>query len=107
MRVLEPNVYRILILHQVEPQLYALRWVKLLFGREIPFDAIPVLWTAILADGDALHLVEWLAVALVINQRKDIEAAADDQTSLMQLLLGQRSVSNIRGWVARAVELRA
>jgi hypothetical protein len=35
----------------IEPQLYALRWVRLMFGREFHFADVLTLWDAILAWG--------------------------------------------------------
>ncbi|TPX32620.1 hypothetical protein SmJEL517_g04290 [Synchytrium microbalum] len=56
----------------VEPQLYGIRWLRLLFGREFPFSELLVLWDGIFADGPSLGLAEWICVALLVAARREV-----------------------------------
>ncbi|XP_066928288.1 TBC1 domain family member 5-like isoform X2 [Clytia hemisphaerica] len=51
----------------VTPQVYGIRWVRLLFGREFSMDGLLVLWDAIFADGMALELVEYIYLAMLMH----------------------------------------
>ncbi|KAJ1723052.1 hypothetical protein LPJ53_002575 [Coemansia erecta] len=55
----------------IEPQLFGLRWLRLLFGREVHgIGAVLRLWDALLGDGAGpLRLVDWTGVALLVANR--------------------------------------
>jgi hypothetical protein len=53
----------------VEPQLFAIRWVRLLFLREFPIDHVLECWDAILTKG--LDMVEWISVAMLVHIRNE------------------------------------
>jgi hypothetical protein len=63
------ELYRHLHLMQVEPQLFGLRWLRLLFSREFPMEEVLVLWDHIFSEG--FELVEWIAVAMLHHIRQD------------------------------------
>ena len=79
----------------IEPQLYLLRWLRLLFGREFHIEDVKVLWDAIFAFGaesqgsssptTALALVDYLAVAMLMYVRNDL--LAHEYTMAMKRLL--------------------
>ena len=51
------------------------RWIRLLFGREFPFDELLDLWDALLAEDPALDLVDMVCVAMLLRirwQRKSV-----------------------------------
>jgi len=45
------------------------RWIRLLFGREFPFDELLDLWDALLAEDPALDLVDMVCVAMLLRIR--------------------------------------
>ncbi|KAJ2808061.1 hypothetical protein H4R20_001017 [Coemansia guatemalensis] len=54
----------------VEPQLFALRWYRLLFSREVPrVRDVLALWDVLLADGIE-QLMDWVGVALLVGNRR-------------------------------------
>lgn len=55
----------------IEPQLYALRWVRLLFAREFHFDDCVILWDAIFAHGSDLNLLDHICVAMLLYINDD------------------------------------
>ncbi|GAA5902723.1 hypothetical protein JCM8208_007049 [Rhodotorula glutinis] len=86
----DPPLARAFTALQVEPQLYAIRWFRLLFSREFPLPATLTLWDALLAtDGTSLRLVTHIALALLLRARDAlVRAAADgDYGTFVQLLL--------------------
>lgn len=86
----DPSLARTFTVLQVEPQLYAIRWFRLLFSREFPLPATLTLWDALLAtDGTSLRLATHIALALLLRARDAlIRAASDgDYGAFVQLLL--------------------
>jgi hypothetical protein len=63
------ELYRHLHLMRVEPQLFGLRWLRLLFSREFPIQDVLQLWDHIFREG--FELVEWIAVAMLHHIRQD------------------------------------
>ncbi|KAJ2778816.1 hypothetical protein GGI15_004064 [Coemansia interrupta] len=61
----------------IEPQLFGLRWLRLLFGREVHgVGAVLRLWDALLGDGAGpLRLVDWTGVALLVANRQALVQA--------------------------------
>ena len=45
------------------------RWIRLLFGREFPFNELLDLWDALLAEDPALDLVDMVCVAMLLRIR--------------------------------------
>ncbi|XP_047137114.1 TBC1 domain family member 5 isoform X2 [Hydra vulgaris] len=53
----------------ISPQLYGIRWVRLLFGREFSLNKLLTLWDALFAEGAILDLVDFVFLAMLINLR--------------------------------------
>ncbi|XP_057292918.1 TBC1 domain family member 5-like isoform X2 [Hydractinia symbiolongicarpus] len=53
----------------ITPQLYGIRWIRLLFGREFSLNRLLILWDALFADGMSLDLVDFVYLAMLINLR--------------------------------------
>ena len=70
---------------QIEPQLWALRWLRMLFGREFPMDDHLVLLDGLFAEDPTLRLCEYIAVAMLLRIRPALVAA--DYSTALQLLL--------------------
>ena len=45
------------------------RWIRLLFGRELPFDELLALWDTLLAEDPGLDLVDMVCVAMLLRIR--------------------------------------
>uniref|UniRef100_A0A8C4EED8 TBC1 domain family, member 5 n=1 Tax=Dicentrarchus labrax TaxID=13489 RepID=A0A8C4EED8_DICLA len=50
---------------EIAPQIYGIRWVRLLFGREFPLQDLLVVWDALFADSITLDLVDYIFVAML------------------------------------------
>lgn len=70
---------------QVEPQLYAIRWLRLLFGREFTFSDTLRLWDGLFAEDTSLRLMEQISIAMLLRIRDAL--LASDYSSFLQLLL--------------------
>lgn len=58
---------------EIEPQLYGLRWVRLLFGREFTtMEDILILWDGLFADSISLDLVDYIFISLICNKRRKL-----------------------------------
>lgn len=111
----------------VEPQLYLLRWLRLLFGREFHLADVQVVWDAIFAyaseelrtgGGPAVAppadapstarctfvLVEDFALAMLMYVREEL--LSNDFNRAMKRLLKFPPVGDVRHLVERALQLR-
>ncbi|KAJ2744536.1 hypothetical protein H4S06_005435, partial [Coemansia sp. BCRC 34490] len=74
----------------IEPQLFGIRWYRLLFSREFArLDDVVVLWGMLFADpaGGALRLADWVGVVLLLASRRRLLAGdyADALGTLLHL----------------------
>ncbi|KAM5351494.1 hypothetical protein ACJ41O_004217 [Fusarium nematophilum] len=70
---------------EILPQIFLIRWVRLLFSREFPFEQFLVLWDTIFAVDPSLELIDLICVAMLIRIRWDLLEA--DYSVCLQLLL--------------------
>ncbi|KAK4539091.1 hypothetical protein LTR36_001929, partial [Oleoguttula mirabilis] len=84
-----PQVDPQLALHlaniDILPQIFLLRWIRLLFGREFPFDDVLTVWDVIFAEDTSLELVDHLCLAMLLRIRWEL-LDADYNTALTLLL---------------------
>ena len=69
----------------LEPQLYGLRWLRLLFSREFPLDQLLYVWDGLLAHDHSLKLAEWIAVAMIMHIKPEL--VKGDYNHSMQMLM--------------------
>ncbi|PMD24168.1 RabGAP/TBC [Hyaloscypha hepaticicola] len=82
---LDPGLAKHLTDVEVLPQIFLIRWIRLLFGREFPFDELLDLWDALLAEDPALDLVDMVCVAMILRIRWQL-IEANYSFALMLLL---------------------
>ncbi|KAK3375187.1 rab-GTPase-TBC domain-containing protein [Podospora didyma] len=70
---------------EVLPQIFLIRWIRLLFSREFPFEQLLVLWDTIFAFDPDLDLVDLACVAMLLRIRWTLLEA--DYSVALQLLL--------------------
>ncbi|KAI9206233.1 rab-GTPase-TBC domain-containing protein [Polychytrium aggregatum] len=85
LRILDYDLFSHLEKLKIEPQLYAMRWVRLLFGREVTFAELLLLWDSIFAEDPGLGLVEWICVSFLVTFRNDL-IASDYSAALFRLM---------------------
>ncbi|CAG8440468.1 11923_t:CDS:10 [Diversispora eburnea] len=59
---IDPDLYHHLKDLEIEPQLYGIRWVRLLFGREFPLEKVLILWDGMFAEDPALRIVDFVCL---------------------------------------------
>ncbi|KAM0207842.1 hypothetical protein ACHAPA_001899 [Fusarium lateritium] len=70
---------------EILPQIFLIRWIRLLFSREFPFEQFLVFWDTIFAVDPTLELIDLICVAMLIRIRWDLLEA--DYSVCLQLLL--------------------
>ena len=103
LRQKDPVLYAHLQQCHIEPQLYAMRWLRLLFGREFHLQDLLVLWDAIFAYGRSLALADYIAVAMLIYIREQLLQM--DEVTAMKRLLKYPPVEDITLFITKAMEL--
>ncbi|XP_051060147.1 TBC1 domain family member 5 [Phodopus roborovskii] len=89
---------------EIAPQIYGLRWVRLLFGREFPLQDLLVVWDALFADGLSLSLVDYIFIAMLLYIR-DALISSNYQTCL-GLLMHYPLIGDIHSLILKALFLR-
>ncbi|KAI3639510.1 hypothetical protein MIR68_002525 [Amoeboaphelidium protococcarum] len=108
LRLLDPELYQVIVQNQIEPSIYMIRWLKLLFGREVSFELIPILWSALIADNcsNLLSLSEWICISLILLNRDALIQFRDDQIMVMQILMKSKEVLDVELLVQNALMYR-
>ncbi|TAQ87776.1 hypothetical protein B7494_g3930 [Chlorociboria aeruginascens] len=103
---LDPELGKHLTDIEVLPQIFLIRWIRLLFGREFPFDDLLTLWDIIFAEDPALDLVDMICVAMLLRIRWQLIEV--DYSLALMLLLKYPSPSphGLQTFVDDAVYLR-
>ncbi|KAI0887274.1 RabGAP/TBC [Annulohypoxylon maeteangense] len=70
---------------EILPQVFLIRWIRLLFSREFPFDQTLVLWDTLFSVDPSFQLIDLVCTAMLIRIRWDLLNA--DYTVALQLLL--------------------
>uniref|UniRef100_A0A8D0C7J7 TBC1 domain family member 5 n=1 Tax=Salvator merianae TaxID=96440 RepID=A0A8D0C7J7_SALMN len=89
---------------EIAPQIYGLRWVRLLFGREFPLQDLLVVWDALFADSITLDLVDYVFLAMLLYIR-DALISSNYQTCL-GLLMHYPPIEDVHSLILRALFLR-
>ncbi|EHK47940.1 uncharacterized protein TrAtP1_000648 [Trichoderma atroviride] len=70
---------------EILPQIFLIRWIRLLFSREFPFNQFLVLWDTILAVDPSLDLVDLICCSMLLRVRWQL--LESDYSVCLQLLL--------------------
>ena len=65
----DPELAEHLTAIEVLPQIFLIRWIRLLFGREFPFEDVLALWDLLFAEDPALDLVDLICVSMLLRVR--------------------------------------
>jgi TBC1 domain family protein 5 len=99
----DPILYNQLKELKVEPQLYMLRWVRLLLGREFHLEDLLILWDAMFAYDDEFILIDYICVAMLIYIREQL--LNKDYTSCLKRLFKYPPVEDVRLFIEKAIAL--
>ena len=89
---------------QITPQIFGLRWLRLLFGREFAMQDLLVIWDAIFANGLSFSLCDYIFVAMLMIVRKPL--LEGDYSQCMGYLMRYPSISDVHYVVDMALYLK-
>lgn len=69
----------------IVPQVFLIRWIRLLFGREFEFEDVLSLWDIIFAEDNTLEMVDYVCLAMLLRIRWHLLDA--DYNNALGLLL--------------------
>lgn len=81
----DPDLKKHLESLDIVPQVFLIRWIRLLFGREFEFDGVLTLWDVIFAEDPSLELVNHVCIAMLLRIRWHLLDA--DYNAALGLLL--------------------
>ncbi|KAI0400999.1 rab-GTPase-TBC domain-containing protein [Xylaria palmicola] len=70
---------------EVLPQIFLIRWIRLLFSREFPFDQMLILWDTLFSVDPDFKLIDLICTSMLLRIRWDLLEA--DYSVALQLLL--------------------
>ncbi|KAL2868679.1 GTPase-activating protein GYP6 [Aspergillus lucknowensis] len=70
---------------EILPQIFLTRWMRLLFGREFPFQDLLMIWDFLFAEGLRLELVDFVCVAMLLRVRWQL--LSSDSSAALTILL--------------------
>uniref|UniRef100_T1JG27 Rab-GAP TBC domain-containing protein n=1 Tax=Strigamia maritima TaxID=126957 RepID=T1JG27_STRMM len=86
---------------EIAPQIYGIRWLRLLFGREFPLQDLLVIWDVIFADSMAFDLVDYIFVSMLI-----FILLSSDYASCLTCLMKYPAVADVQYIMEVALHLR-
>jgi len=86
----------------VAPQIYGLRWVRLLVGREFHLEDVITLWDALFADN--LELIEYVCVSMLVYIREQL--LTRDYSGMIQRLMRYPPVEDVFLFATKALQLK-
>lgn len=91
----------------IEPQIWGLRWIRLLFSREFSFPHVLQLWDAIFAASPKLDIVDYVCAVLLLRIRDKLLECNDD-TDMLTTLFQYPTFEDEKMWsfVSNAVYLK-
>ncbi|KAK1055610.1 hypothetical protein LTR33_014094 [Friedmanniomyces endolithicus] len=87
----DPELAQHLQAIDIVPQIFLMRWVRLLFGREFSFDDVLSMWDVIFAEDPTLEIVDHICLSMILRIRWELLDA--DYNSALTLLLRYPSTS--------------
>lgn len=104
LRRFDPELQQHLQKLAIQPQLYGLRWMRLLFGREFPLKEMLAIWDALLASPDFAGMVEYICIAMLLYIRDAL--LCNDHTGCLTLLMRYPETHDVQLFIQRALFLR-
>ncbi|CAO1638317.1 unnamed protein product [Parajaminaea phylloscopi] len=80
----------------IEMQIFALRWLRLLFSRELAPASLLLLWDELIAHADDEALLDWVCVAILLRLRGQL-LSADQSGAFTALMRPLQSASGSAG----------
>lgn len=82
---IDPELAKHLADIDIVPQVFLMRWIRLLFGREFSFDETLTVWDVLFLEDPSLQLVDHVCIAMLLRIRWELVDA--DYNAVLTLLL--------------------
>ncbi|KAK0420926.1 hypothetical protein QR680_014971 [Steinernema hermaphroditum] len=102
---IDPDLWNHLNKLDIAPQIYGIRWLRLLFGREFPMPDLLCLWDAIFADKPTLVLVDFIFIAMLLQIRDLL--LAGDYSMCLQYLMRYPPTVDVHSFIQLALYLKS
>ncbi|KAI6214679.1 Rab-GAP TBC domain-containing protein [Aphelenchoides besseyi] len=102
---IDPLLYEHLQELEIPFEVFGIRWLRLLFGREFPVNDLLFVWDVILTDDNHLETVDYIFVALLIRIRKLLLAA--DYTSALLYCMHYPPVEDVHQFIRFVLYLKS
>ncbi|KAF8976776.1 TBC1 domain, member 5 [Entomortierella lignicola] len=89
---------------EIQPQLFGIRWFRLLFSREFPMDDVLSLWDGIFAKDPSLNLCIFIGLALLLRIRDDL--LEEDFAGCLHKLMRYPPVKDVQLFIPQALKLQ-
>uniref|UniRef100_A0A915PCB7 Rab-GAP TBC domain-containing protein n=1 Tax=Setaria digitata TaxID=48799 RepID=A0A915PCB7_9BILA len=103
--IVDPAIHRHLSKMKILPQIYGIRWLRLLFGREFPIHDLLFVWDAIFAFRPPLSLVDYIFVAMLQYIRHLI--IDEDYSTTLQYLMRYPPVADAHSLIQYALHIKS
>ncbi|KAF7897540.1 hypothetical protein EAF00_005768 [Botryotinia globosa] len=101
---IDPRLSKHLTDIEILPQIFLIRWIRLLFGREFPFVDLLSVWDTLFAEDPELDLVDLICVAMLL--RIHWQLMESNYSLALMLLLKYECPPNPQTFVDDAIFLR-
>lgn len=65
LKTIDNDLYTVFVEHGIEPQIFLIRWIRLLFSREFTFNRVLQLWDCIFAADSTLSIVTFICCTML------------------------------------------
>ncbi|EJD74406.1 TBC1 domain family member 5 [Loa loa] len=103
--VIDPAMHQHLSKLNILPQIYGIRWLRLLFSREFPIHDLLFVWDAIFAFRPSLSLVDYIFVAMLEYIRHLI--INEDYSTTLQYLMRYPPVADAHSLIQYALHIKS
>ncbi|CAI2169233.1 19489_t:CDS:10 [Funneliformis geosporum] len=104
LRTIDSELYKHLKDLDIEPQLYGIRWIRLLFGREFPLNQVLILWDGMFAEDPTLRIVDFVCIAMMLLIRDEL--LVSDYAGCLSMLMRYPPTTDVEVLVPQAIFLR-
>jgi hypothetical protein len=104
LRQRDPEVYRHIKGMEIEPQIFLMKWIRLMLGREFHLEDVMILWDAIFAHSPTdFVLLDFICVAMIIYIRGDLLSKSYGEA--LRRLMKYPPVEDVTVFVHSAIDL--
>ncbi|KAF9582998.1 TBC1 domain, member 5 [Lunasporangiospora selenospora] len=89
---------------EIQPQLFGIRWFRLLFGREFPMEDALCLWDGIFANDSSLKICIFIGVALLLKIKDEL--LEGDFSECLHKLMRYPAVKDVYRFIPQALRLQ-